>query len=102
MPERDPATVTAKRSTAGTALADRVLVPPGTAAVVEAMPSGKAPAGTVSVVTDLGRSYPLADPKLLDVLGYEGVQPVRIPAGLVARIPQGSGLDPAAAGRQVS
>jgi type VII secretion protein EccB len=102
MPVRDPATVTTKRSTSGTALADRVLVPPGTAAVVEAMPSDKAPAGTVSLVTDLGRNYPLADPKLLEVLGYESVQPVRIPAGLVARIPQGSGLDPAAATRQVS
>lgn len=97
MPERDPATVTAKRSRAGTALADRVLVPPGSAAVVEVMPTEQAPAGTVSIVTDLGRSYPLADPGLLDIFGYGGVRPVRLPAGLVARIPQGSGLSQQAA-----
>ena len=60
----------------------------------------RAPAGTVSVVTDLGRNYPLSDPELLKVLGYDGVQPVRLPAGLVARLPQGSALTPAAAMRQ--
>jgi type VII secretion protein EccB len=102
MPPRDPATMTAKRTAAGTALADRVLVPPGYAAVVEAMPSAQAPAGTISVVTDLGRNYPLGDPKLLEVLGYAGVQPVRIPAGLVARIPQGSGLNSPAALKQTT
>jgi hypothetical protein len=102
MPSRDPATTTPKRSSTGTALADRVLVPPGTAAVVEAMPTAQAPAGTISLVTDMGRNYPLADPKLLEVLGYSTAVPVRIPAGLIARIPQGPGLDPAAATRQVT
>jgi type VII secretion protein EccB len=102
MPPRDASTMTAQRSTAGTALADRILVPPGYAAVVETMPTQQAPAGTLAVVTDLGRSYPLADPKLLEVLGYAGIQPIRMPAGLVARIPQGSGLNPSAAMRQTS
>ncbi|MFI5713017.1 type VII secretion protein EccB [Kribbella sp. NPDC051620] len=100
MPARDPAITTARRGPAGTRLADRILVPPGSAAVIEAMPSDRAPAGTLSLITDLGRSYPMADPKVLEVLGYAGVQPVKIPSGLVARIPQGSGLDPAAAIRQ--
>ncbi|ADB29876.1 protein of unknown function DUF690 [Kribbella flavida DSM 17836] len=99
LPARDPATLTTRRSALGTALADRILVPPGTAVVVEAMLSDQAPAGTVSVVTDLGRAYPLSDPKVLDTLGYNGVQPVRIPSALVARIPQGPGLDPVAASR---
>jgi type VII secretion protein EccB len=102
MPPRDAATATARRSRLGTALADRVVIAPGTAAVVEAMPSDQAPAGTVSVVTDMGWAYPLADPKLLDALGYGGVEPVRIPSQLVARIPQGSSLDPAAATRPTS
>ncbi|MGC4940409.1 type VII secretion protein EccB [Kribbella sp. DT2] len=101
MPVRDAAAVTVKRGKLGTALADRILVEPGAAAVVEAMPSDQATAGTVSVITDLGRTYPLADPALLEPLGYQGVLPVRIPAQLVARIPQGSGLDPAAAVRPV-
>ena len=100
MPQRDPMTVTPRTSRTGTALADRIVVPPGRAAVVETMPTGTAPRGTVSIVTDAGRSYPLADPGLLDVLGYGGVTPVKLPAWLVARLPQGSGLDPLAAMNQ--
>ncbi|MFF1817249.1 type VII secretion protein EccB [Kribbella sp. NPDC058245] len=102
MPARDDAAVTVKRGRLGTALADRILVEPGTAAVVESMSSDQAQVGTVAVITDLGRAYPLADPKLLEILGYSGVVPIRIPAQLVARIPQGSGLDPAAAVRPVA
>lgn len=97
MPPRDATTVTPRRTVAGTVLADRVVVPPGHAAVVEVMPTRQAPAGTISVITDQGRCYPLADPKVLEILGYAGVHPVLVPAGLVARIPQGPGLDPAAA-----
>jgi type VII secretion protein EccB len=97
MPARDAMTVTTKRGKLGTALADRIVITPGTAAVVEARQSAQAPGGTVSVITDMGRAYPLPDPKLLDALGYGNVQPVPIPASLVARIPQGPGLDPAAA-----
>jgi type VII secretion protein EccB len=97
MPARDAAAATVKRGKLGTALADRILVEPGAAAIVESMPSDQARIGTVLVITDLGRAYPLADPELLETLGYKGVVPIRIPAQLVARIPQGSGLDPAAA-----
>ncbi|HET6294633.1 MAG TPA: type VII secretion protein EccB [Kribbella sp.] len=102
MPARDAASVTARRGKLGTALADRIVIAPGAAAVVEAMPSDQAPVGTVSVVTDMGRAYPLADPKVLEALGYGGVTPVRLPSQLVARIPQGSGLDPVAATKPVS
>jgi len=70
--------------------------------VVETMPTQQAPAGTLAIVTDMGRSYPLAEPKLLEVLGYAGIQPIRMPAGLLARIPQGSGLNPSAAMRQTN
>ena len=53
--------------------------------------------GAVSVVTDLGRRYVLADAEVLGMLGYQGVTPVRLPAGLVSLVPAGSPLDPAAA-----
>jgi type VII secretion protein EccB len=97
LPPRDVMTMTTKRGKLGTALADRIVITPGTAAVVMAMQSDQAPTGTISVITDMGRAYPLSDPKVLDSLGYGGVVPVPIPASLVARVPQGPGLDPVAA-----
>jgi type VII secretion protein EccB len=94
MPARDVMTVTTKRGKLGTALADRIIITPGTAAVVEARQSGQAPVGTISLITDMGRSYSLSDPQLLAALGYGDVIPVPIPAALVARIPQGPALNP--------
>ncbi|WP_433165233.1 type VII secretion protein EccB [Kribbella sp. CA-247076] len=102
MPARDAMTETTRRGTAGTALADRIVITPGTAAVVEARQSGQAESGTISVVTDMGRAYPLAEPEVLKALGYDGVQPVPIPASLIARIPQGPGLDPRTARQPVN
>jgi type VII secretion protein EccB len=100
MPEADPMTQTPRRTDRGARLADRVLVPAGHAAVVESTPSPAAPMGTLLVVTDLGIGYPLAEPKVLEVLGYPGVRPVGMPAGVVARIPMGSGLGHDAAMRR--
>jgi type VII secretion protein EccB len=100
MPEIDPMMATPRRTDDGVALADQVVVPPGSAAVVEAMPSESAPAGTLTLVTDMGTGYPLADRDVLKVLGYEHVEPVRLPAGLVSRIPMGSGLSHDAAMRR--
>ncbi len=100
LPPADPMSTTARRTASGTPLADRVHVPPGSAIVVEAMPSAQAPAGTLTVVTDMGRRYPLASPDVLKMLGYPSARPVRLPAGLVARLPEGPSLDPSAARRQ--
>jgi len=100
LPPADPLATTARRSANGTPLADRVYVPPGWAAVVEAMPSADAPVGTLTVVTDMGRRYPLATPEVLAMLGYPAVHPVRLPAGLVARLPEGPSLDQNAAAHQ--
>jgi type VII secretion protein EccB len=100
MPAADPMTSTPRRTEDGATLADRVVVPAGSAVVVEAVPSPDAPMGTLMIVTDLGVAHPLADPALLDVLGYGGVEPVRMPAGLVARVPMGSGLSHEAAMRR--
>lgn len=76
-----------------------VVVPRGSGALVEASPAPDAPpgSGTLSLVTDAGLRYPLASPDLLAPLGYRGVTPVRVPAGLVALVPSGPALDPAAA-----
>ncbi|GAB2960877.1 type VII secretion protein EccB [Micromonospora polyrhachis] len=93
-----PATTTG-RSAQGAALVDRVEVPPGWAALVEAMPSPDAAAGTRYLVSDLGIRHALADQDVQRRLGYESAAPVRLPAGLVARIPEGPVLDPAAARR---
>ncbi|MBB4906417.1 type VII secretion protein EccB [Actinophytocola algeriensis] len=97
MPLVDPMSATPRRTNRGAVLADRVLVPAGHAMVVEAVPTEDTPRGTLLVVTDLGVAYPLASTDVLDVLGYGGVEPVRMPAGLVARIPIGPGLSHEAA-----
>lgn len=100
MPSVDPMSATPRRTDQGAALADRVLVPAGQAVVVEAVPTEDTPRGTLLVVTDLGIAYPLADAAVLDVLGYGDVDPVRMPASLVARIPLGPGLSHDAALRR--
>lgn len=97
MPSADPMSATPRRTEQGTVLADRVVVPAGHAAVVEAVPNARAPRGTFLVVTDQGIAHPLASGDVLKVLGYDGIEPVRMPAGLVARIPLGSGLSHQAA-----
>jgi Type VII secretion system ESX-1, transport TM domain B len=84
-------------ATAGGPLADLVVVPPGRGALVEAVASPTATGGALSLVTDVGRRYPLPDAQVGGVLGYAGVTPVRVPAGLVAMLPVGAVLDPAAA-----
>ncbi len=101
MPAASQSLPTPHGSRTGTPLADRVLVAPGWAGLVEVVPAGGAAAGTISLVSDLGRRYPLSSPEVLKMLGYDGVRPIRIPAGLAARIPEGPALDPAAALRQV-
>ncbi|EHR61073.1 type VII secretion protein EccB [Saccharomonospora cyanea] len=94
----DVATVATTRNTEhGMPLADHVHVEPGRAVLVEAMPAAGAYAGTLMVVTDQGRAHPLPSREVLDLLGYGDVEPVRLPAGIVARVPLGSSLDPAQA-----
>jgi type VII secretion protein EccB len=75
--------------------ADFVHVARGSGALVVAAASPSAPAGngTVSVVTDTGRRYPVASRDLLGRLGYGDVAPRQVPAQLVALLPQGPSLD---------
>jgi type VII secretion protein EccB len=97
VPDSRAATVTASRTTIGGVLADRIVVAPGHGALVEALASPGAANGTLSLVADLGIRYPLASRDLVSKLGYEGVAPLRMPAELVALLPVGPALDPAAA-----
>lgn len=83
----------------GTKLADRVLVPPGGIAVVEAMPSATATSGSFALVTDVGLRFPVPSPEELGALGYQPADAVRMPAALVRRIPEGPTLDVSSAGQ---
>jgi Type VII secretion system ESX-1, transport TM domain B len=79
--------------------ADLVHVPRGKGAVVvaAASPTARASTGTVSIVTDAGRRYPVASREVLAKLGYGGVSPRQIPSQMIALLPQGPSLDPARA-----
>ena len=84
---------------AGGVQADLVYVARGRGAVAGSAASPSAPAGTgtVSVVTDTGRQYPLASRALLPKLGYGGVRPQQVPAELLTLLPRGPSLDPESA-----
>jgi type VII secretion protein EccB len=69
----------------------------GVLATAAASPSAPAGTGTVSVITDTGRSFPLANRSLMTKLGYSGVKPAQIPSELVSMLPRGPSLDPARA-----
>lgn len=89
--EAGPPPASVDRTAAGAALADAVRVPPDGGAFVRAMP-----AGTLHLVTDMGRRFPLPGPEVAQMLGY-GVTPVELPVDLVVRVPPGPLLDPEAA-----
>lgn len=97
LPPADRLSATGQHSSRGTPFADHVIVEPGRAALVEVMPSAEAPAGALAVVTDQGRAFSLGGKEVVGILGYGDVTPARIPAVLMARVPQGSGLNHLAA-----
>lgn len=79
----------------------RVSVPSGRAALIEVMVSGPdqpSGQGTIALVTDQGKLYPLGDPgHVMQVFGFDGVAPVRITAALADRVPPAQALSPEAA-----
>lgn len=85
------------RTAGGVSLADRVLVPPGRIEVIRTVPGSAPDAGAYSIVTDSGIRYPVPSQVVLAYLGYSTVHAVDVPASLVARLPTGPTLDPAAA-----
>jgi type VII secretion protein EccB len=97
VPDVSDAVPTGARTTDGTALADLVVVQPGRGAVVESVSAPGASGGALSVLTDQGVRYAVANRGVLAMLGYGSVQPVRVPASLVVLLPAGRALDPEAA-----
>lgn len=95
--ELGPGIQTATTTSSGTSLADRVIVPPGRGEVVLALPSPTSTTGALDIVTDEGIRYPVPSAAVLATLGYSPDEAVAVPSGLVARIPEGPTLDPAAA-----
>ncbi|GAA3768705.1 type VII secretion protein EccB [Plantactinospora mayteni] len=96
----NPDTATRPPATAaGVPLADHVAVEPGRGVVVLAKPTPDATGGTWLLVTDHGIAYPVPTTEVLGQLGYQATQAVSLPTGLMARIPHGPTLDPAAATR---
>ncbi|MER6360486.1 type VII secretion protein EccB [Kitasatospora sp. NPDC001527] len=74
--------------------ADRITVRPGGGALVRAL-SGSGQGSTMYLVTENGVRYPLA-PAAAERLGYAGAAPVAVPSRLLALLPAGPSLDPAA------
>jgi type VII secretion protein EccB len=78
----------------------RVAVPAGKAALIETITNANEQPGqgTIALVNDQGRIHPLADPQhVQQVLGYDGVVPVRIFNTLASRVPHADALSPNAA-----
>ncbi|MGW4462838.1 type VII secretion protein EccB [Micromonospora sp. NPDC004704] len=97
LPNLTDAARTAAQSAQGAALADHILVEPGRGAVVEAVAAPGLSGGAISVVTDLGRRHAVTGADVLGMLGFGNAKPLRLPASLVALVPAGKALDPAAA-----
>jgi type VII secretion protein EccB len=85
---------TGSTSAAGRPLADAVLVPGGHIAIVRVPGSGG-----FALVTDLGVRHAVPSTEALALLGYTPAMAVDVPTALIARIPAGVTLDPAAATR---
>lgn len=82
---------------AGGVLADRVVVPPGTGALVQSMASKGASGGALSIVTELGVRFPVPSRDIANRLGFATVKATPMPAEVVALLPAGPALDPTAA-----
>lgn len=112
---------TSGRGAQGAAIADEIRVRPGWGALVESVATPGSPAGALSIVTDEGIRYPLAEESsgggslsgatqqpgappvrnfaVMNALGYSTSKPVKLPASLVSRLPVGPTLSIAAASK---
>jgi type VII secretion protein EccB len=89
---------TARRSPRGTALADKVVIAPGRGALIVSAQSSHDP-GVLHLVTEQGIRYPLSSRDVATTLGYSPSDAVRLPAEIVARLPEGVAIDPQHAGK---
>jgi len=83
----------------GVEIADFVHIARGKGVLAALSPSPGAPAdsSTVVLITDTGRSFPLASRSLITKFGYAGAKIPQIPSQLVSMVPRGPALDPAVA-----
>lgn len=82
-------------------VASEVYVPPTSGAVVRELVGSGGVTPTTYLVTDAGTKYPVPSQDALKFLGYAGVTPQPVAGTLLALLPTGPPLDPAAAGRVV-
>ncbi len=78
-------------------LADRVVVDPGAGLLMRDQPAPGATDGALYLLVDTGVRYPLPSKDVSQVLGYEEATAIPVPATLLALVPVGPPLDPAAA-----
>ena len=79
------------------AAVDWVAVQPGRGAIVDSVAGPNAPSGLLGVVSDLGVLFPVPSTGVLATLGFGSAVPHVLPSALVALLPRGNALDPAAA-----
>jgi type VII secretion protein EccB len=84
------------------AAVDEVVVTSGGGVLAQSAISPETTDGTLAVVTDLGIRYSLASREVANYLGYSTGSSVRVPAALLALLPQGPALEPEAAGSPVA
>ena len=82
--------------------ASQVVLPPGAAAVVRALPRDGQPTDAYFIVTDTGGKYPVPSREVLGLLGYGGVAATPVPTGILGLIPTGPALDPATANQEAA
>lgn len=100
LPPGASATVTA--AAPGRLVADQVYVPPAEGALVTVTQSPDATPGTVYLVTDTGRRYPVSDANAVSALGYGSASPARVAPSVLSLLPTGVALDPVAAQQVVT
>lgn len=83
-------------------VADQVYVPAASGALVAVAQAPDAPPGTVYVVTDTGRKYPVPDSAAVSALGFGSAHTTAVAPSVLALLPTGVTLDPAAAQQVVS
>lgn len=82
-------------------VANEVYVPPGSGALIREQVGDGDAIGTTYLVTDAGMKYPVPTPDAVAALGYAGVAAHQVSGTLLALLPTGPTLDPAAARQSV-
>jgi type VII secretion protein EccB len=81
----------------GLPVADQVLVPPGSGALVRDQAAPGVATGTIYLITDQGVRYPLGGADVAKALGYDGITPVPVASAILTLFPLGPLLDAAGA-----